>query len=358
MLGRHMLTLMLFLSGLILSVWSILAMPRAYASYDHDIKHPVIAILLQGIHDGVYPWGNIDMVQAVKESLSAATNKNGSPDADIADPSDDAAGSETADGDAAGGDTADCDTADNDAAGDAIADGDAVGGDTVGGTASDGDAADGTMSDGDAALSEAADLPRSFLSVTDDYFNDALFVGDSRMVGLSEYCEPLDTRADFYVKKALTIYNLADGKAIRSFDGTPKTLWEVLDAKKYGKIYLMVGINEIGVGNSEYFKDAYAEVVNRIRDAQPDAIIFINGIMHVSAAKSNSDNLYNNANINARNAAIKTLADNKTIFYLDINEAVDDENGDLRQDITFDDVHLKGSCYEPWHEYLLSHGIE
>ena len=382
----HILTLMLVLSGLILTIWSIFAMPRAYASYDHDIKHPVIAILLQGIHDGVYPWGNIGIAQTVTDAAAGLGTRIGGKDDGAGGNANENVsgidrGNETGSGNESGSD------GDNDADVDSSAyNGSAVGsqsgtgstdtdstesgntdsnttsssiGNTDANTNETTSDTDNGITDETAAAEETVELlPRSFTEVTDDYFNDALFVGDSRMVGLSEYCEPIDTRADFYVKKALTIYNLADGKAIRSFDGTQKTLWEVLEEKQYGKIYLMVGINEIGVGNSEYFKDAYEDVVNRIREAQPNALIFINSIMHVSGAKSNSDNLYNNKNINARNAAIATLADNISIFYLDINEAVDDENGDLRREITFDDVHLKGSSYEPWHEYLLSHGIE
>ena len=74
--------------------------------------------------------------------------------------------------------------------------------------------------------------------------------------------------------------------------------------------------------------------------------------------KNTTDELYNNTNINIRNEAIKGLADNRTVFYLDINEAVDDENGNLKAETTGDGVHLKGACYEPWHQYLLEHGIE
>ncbi len=358
----HALTLMLVLSGFILSVWSIIAMPRAYASYDHDIKHPVIAMMLQGIHDGVYPWGNINIAKPMADENSgseietAETNEdNSTADSEAANDNGVAAVDEGSEAN----ESAEYDTS----AGSQSQTGSDIDGESSNAgyedANTDTDSTDNVNADETSENEDPVeDLPRSFTDVSDDYFTDALFVGDSRMVGLSEYCEPLDTRADFYVKKALTIYNLADGKAIKSFDGTQKTLWQVLDEKQYGKIYLMVGINEIGVGNSEYFKDAYADVVNRIREAQPDALIFINSIMHVSGAKSNSDSLYNNTNINARNAAIATLADNKTIFYLDINEAVDDENGNLRADITFDDVHLKGSSYEPWHEYLLSHGIE
>ena len=62
-------------------------------------------------------------------------------------------------------------------------------------------------------------------------------------------------------------------------------------------------------------------------------------------------------NINARNEALSQLADNKTIFYMDMNEAVDDENGNLLPELTFDDIHLKASSYERWYEFLLNHGI-
>ena len=52
------------------------------------------------------------------------------------------------------------------------------------------------------------------------------------------------------------------------------------------------------------------------------------------------------------------LADSVDNFYLNLNEAIDDADGGLNADWTGDGVHLKGSCYEPWHEYLLSHGIK
>ena len=86
-------------------------------------------------------------------------------------------------------------------------------------------------------------------------------------------------------------------------------------------------------------------------------MIFIQGIMHVTEKKSSTDKYFNNANVDMRNEAISQLADNKTIFYMDMNEAVDDGNGNLDSSLTFDDVHLKASSYERWYEFLLDHGI-
>lgn len=199
---------------------------------------------------------------------------------------------------------------------------------------------------------------KKYVSVDNSYFDDALFIGDSRMVGLSQYCQDIDARATFYAKKSLSIYNIRDDKWIETEDGEEISLAEALETNHFSKIYIMVGINELGRGDELDFREAYQDVINQIQAAEPDAYIFINSIMHVSGEKNETDELYNNTNINIRNDAIKTLEDRQNIFYLNINEAVDDEEGNLNAETTSDGVHLKGACYEPWHEYLLSHGVE
>ena len=200
------------------------------------------------------------------------------------------------------------------------------------------------------------DITYEFTEVDDDYFTDAVFIGDSRTVGLSEYCEPLDTRATFYAKVSLTIYDVFKKEYIKTDDGKIG-LEQALTENQYGKVYIMLGLNEIGTGDNEYFKNAYAEVINKIRELQPDAIIYIQGIMHVAAAKSRVDKNFNNEKINSRNASLAELADNKTIFFIDMNESVDDEEGNLDSTLSSDDVHLKASAYERWHEFLLHNAI-
>ncbi len=199
--------------------------------------------------------------------------------------------------------------------------------------------------------------PKTFTQVDDEYFNDAVFIGDSRMLGLSQYCEPLDSRATFFAKKSLTIYDIQKDEWVENEDGTKVTLFDALANVSFSKVYIMVGINEIGTGNNEGFREAYADVINRILQIQPNAIIYINSIMHVSKEKNDSDPLYNNTNINTRNLAIIPLADGDHIFYLNVNNIVDDGEGNLNADLTSDGVHLKGSCYEPWHQYLLFNAI-
>ncbi len=206
--------------------------------------------------------------------------------------------------------------------------------------------------------SENGQQTGSFTQVPESYFDDALFIGDSRTVGLDEY-GGFQESTTFFAKTSLTIYDLFEEpeKFAQLADGTKATLEEALTERKFGKIYIMLGINELGRGTTESFFNVYADAVNRIRTLQPDAVIFIQGIMRVGEEKNNTDAIFNNTNINGRNQAISLMADNQTIFYLEVNDVVCDENGNLISDYTFDQIHLKAKYYQLWKDYLFAHGI-
>ncbi len=200
----------------------------------------------------------------------------------------------------------------------------------------------------------AAQIPQPvFAAVDDAYFADAVFIGDSRMQGVYEYAGLEE--ADFLAKVSMTIYNMMNTKVTTS--GHNETVREALTERQYGKIYIMVGINEIGTADVEYFIRNYRAVLDEIRTLQPDALIVIQAIMHVAGDLDRKDPYFNNANINERNEALKELANGNDIFYIDVNEVYDDENGNLRQEVTADNVHLLGNCYEPWHTFFMEHGI-
>lgn len=202
---------------------------------------------------------------------------------------------------------------------------------------------------GDTGTEKAASY--EFIQVDESYFDDALFIGDSRTVGLRDYTD-LSEHADFYCETSLTIYKVLE----EDFKGLG-TIGEALASKDYGKIYIMVGINELGRGTTEDFMSEYTEVVDTLHELEPEAKIIIQGVMRVSGEKSDSDAVFNNANINARNNAIATLADNEHIFYIDVNEVVCDEDGNLNSDYTFDQIHLLGVYDDLWKQFLLSHGV-
>ena len=208
-----------------------------------------------------------------------------------------------------------------------------------------------------AAMDEAEEEPLEFTHVDKEYFADAVFIGDSRTQGLYEYSNLADV-ATFYSKTSLTVYNLFEKPKDFIREGDEKlTLEQALSRHQFKKVYLMIGINEMGTGTPESFFEAYARAVYKIRELQPDAIIFVQGIMRVAGQKNASDPVFNNTNINIRNVEIETLANGKDIFYIDVNEAVCDENGNLYADWTFDQIHLKAKYYQVWENFLMEHGI-
>ncbi len=199
----------------------------------------------------------------------------------------------------------------------------------------------------------------TFRDVDDFYFSDAIFIGDSRTDGLYDY-GGLKGKATFLAKESISVYTMYDRKLDFHTPGEQDqslTVLEALMTKQYRKVYLSVGVNELGIPDTAEFYQRYREAVAVIRQLQPDAIIYIEGIMHVTESKARSDDAFNNVNIVQRNTAIATLANGHDIFYIDMNSAVCDENGNLRTELTADGVHLKGSAYSLWHDFLLHNAV-
>ena len=195
-------------------------------------------------------------------------------------------------------------------------------------------------------------------TVDDSYFDDAVFIGDSRTVGMYEY-GGLEETSTFYASTGLTIYKMFDS-AIVSVPGQKKkiTVEEALSEKQFARIYLMIGINEMGTGTVESFMKAYSEAVQHLRELQPDAVIYLQAIMKVTTERSEQGDYINNEGIEARNAEIAKLADDQKIFFLDVNPEICDETGGMVASYTYDGVHLKAQYIPIWLDYLKAHAVE
>ena len=151
----------------------------------------------------------------------------------------------------------------------------------------------------------------------------------------------------------MNVHEIFD-KNFATRSGEKKSLEMILSEERFGKIYLMLGINELGY-DFDYTVAKYKKLVEKLRETQPDALIFLQANLHVTAGKSAASGIYNNENIDRFNRAIGQLADNRYLFYLDVNELFDDEGGNLAEEYTADNSHVLGIYYEDWVEWLLKH---
>lgn len=187
------------------------------------------------------------------------------------------------------------------------------------------------------------------IEIDESWFDDALFVGDSRTVGLSTYGRLGD--AHYFAEVGMTVYNARSVK--KSSTNYSKTnLAGLLSKYEYGKIYIHLGLNEIMTDWDQLFT-RYQELIDLIREKQPDAVIILQGIMTVTEKKANSASYFSLESIHAFNERVKSMAVGDQMRYLDVNEWIADENGYLSSEISKDGCHLYGTGYQSWSQWYL-----
>lgn len=197
----------------------------------------------------------------------------------------------------------------------------------------------------------------NYKKVGKNYFKDAAFIGDSRMQGLYDYTN-LKEEADFFCETGFSLYRWTRGdKVTWKNKGTKVDLKAMMKKNTYKKVYITLGMNDLGYGNEKNFSKWMKELINMIQDTQEDVVIYLMSNLHLSKGRNNLKNEFNNINVNARNVEIAKLADGKRIFYFDINPLFTDKNGYLKEKISTDGCHPFGYCYEDISKFLKKHAV-
>lgn len=181
-----------------------------------------------------------------------------------------------------------------------------------------------------------------------DNFQDVLFIGDSRTVGLYEYGQIRE--ADVFADSGMTVFNLWDSEAFVS-SKEQKYLEQILMERQYQMIHLMLGINELGYSMQQIVKK-YGEAVEKIQRMQPNAKIVLGANLHVTSEHSVKSNIYNNNRINELNNDIQRIAEERDCYFIDVNEIFDDGQGNLSEKYSTDGSHILGKYYADWVQWI------
>ena len=191
-----------------------------------------------------------------------------------------------------------------------------------------------------------------------EYFSDALFIGDSRTDGLRLYSGIQG--ADFYCYKGLTIFEV-DERKIVELNGNSYSVVEALEkGPQYAKIYISLGVNELGYYNDDAYHQAFSEFLDTVKALQPNAIIYLENLVPVNpqkCAEYKQPSYVNNDRVAAYNAIYPQLATEHQVALLDVASALSDENGILPADATADGVHFTKAWYQKWLAYLMNHTV-
>lgn len=195
-------------------------------------------------------------------------------------------------------------------------------------------------------------VPESAL-VEDTYFDDAVFLGDSRTDGLRLYGGM--THGTFLYATGATVESVFT-KAVE----TPLGEMPLLDAlaqMECSKIYVMLGVNELGWKGTDIFRNQSTELIRRLQEDHPDAEIVIQSILPVSAKIDDEGRYVNNGRINEYNQIWLELAEEFHVNYMNVAEVLPDENGQLPAELTYDGVHLNKAGCRQWLDYLRTHAV-
>lgn len=191
--------------------------------------------------------------------------------------------------------------------------------------------------------------------VSDEYFDDAVFIGNSQIEGIQVY--KAMKNATVYASKGIMVDTIYTKQVIKTSSGDRITIMDALAQNKFGKVYIMLGANELGWAYEDEFIKQYGKVIDSIKSLQPNAQIYVNAIMPVSKTKSDNDKIYNNTNVDRFNKLILEMTKEKKVYYLDSKEAMGDENGNLPEDAGPDGIHLNSTYYDKWFSYLKKHTV-
>ena len=204
----------------------------------------------------------------------------------------------------------------------------------------------------DALLGEP--VPES-AAADESYFDDAIFIGDSLTDGLAAY--ELLPREQVLADTGINPQTILTRECIGE-EGAEQTVVEAAADLDPAKIYIMLGSNGVAFLNFDDIIGWYGELIDALQADHPDAEIYVQSILPVTADKHLEQELLTNERITELNGMIAGMAAEKGCIYLNGSEAVAGGNGCLPADLSADGMHFGVSTYRVWLDYLLTHTVE
>lgn len=169
----------------------------------------------------------------------------------------------------------------------------------------------------------------------ESFFDDALFIGDSRMVSSAYYARL--GKADYFTDVGMNVFQMFSVTASDdNFDATDLTT--LLQNRTYKKIFIMLGINECGYPMSSLLS-AYQEDIDTLKRLQPDATIYLLKVYGVSRSVAEGTSYFSPQRLQEVNDGIAGLADGKKVHCLDASHLYCDDEGYMKEEYTSDGVH-------------------
>lgn len=221
------------------------------------------------------------------------------------------------------------------------------------------------VTDETSPASESVEVTEPVGPVDSDWFNDAVFVGDSVTLRLSYYSESDDAPlgdAQFFCAGSLgytsALWDIDRKDAVHPYyKGQVQLCENCAELTGATKVFIMLGMNDLSIYGVEGTMESASELINRIRTNSPKTKIYMQSVTPILKGHEIGD--LNNENIRALNVELEKFAVKHGYKYLDIYDLVADKEGYLKADYCGDEgaqgIHFTAAACGIWADYLKEH---
>lgn len=194
--------------------------------------------------------------------------------------------------------------------------------------------------------------------VKSDYFENTLFLGDSRTVALKN--NGFIAEENTFAVNGISHLSFLTYEFTDSVTGVTGDIFTIVKARKPERIYVALGVNGVAFIDKSTFAQKYNELIDGLMAASPDSIIVIQCILPVNESTYTGTNKnLNNGNIDAMNKELLRIAEEKEVFYLDISDAMKDSNNQLLSVYdSGDGIHFSFTGYSVVYDGICRHGVD
>ena len=199
-------------------------------------------------------------------------------------------------------------------------------------------------------------VPEQASAVDDSYFEDAVFIGDSRMQGFRNLSGI--TKGSFVTAVGMELENFYTDSQIATAAGNV-TVLNALKNINFSKIYMMLGTNELGAYDMSQVGESYRQVLADIKQlsSSPDPIVYVYSVIYVDEPLVTTGDYVNNTNVDAVNMEILKMCKKEGYHYINLNEVFSNGYHGLISGAAEDGIHLNTDYCKEWLEYTKTHYI-
>lgn len=199
-------------------------------------------------------------------------------------------------------------------------------------------------------------VPEQAIALDDSYFDDAVFIGDSRMQGFRNLSGI--TKGSFVTAIGMQLENFYTDAQIATAAGNV-TVLDALKNINYSKIYMMIGTNELGAYDMTQVGESYRKVLSDIKklSSSADPIVYIYSVIYVDEPLVTTGDYVNNTNVDTVNTEILKMCQEEGYHYINLNEILSNGYHGLISGAADDGIHLNTDYCKKWLEYTKTHYI-